>query len=421
MFRKSLILLVIIAAMASFGPPNARAGDLKLTLPRHSELTLVQRLNREGVDAIRKQQYEKAETLFYKAYLFDPGDPFTLNNLGYISELQGQVERAQKFYALSAEQATDAVIDRANAKHLEGKPMRDAFGTLQDAPMQVNRMNVEAIRLLSASRAAEAELLLQKALALDPRNIFTLNNIGVAKEARGDYDEALTYYTAAADSHSTEPVIVTLNRAWRGKPVSIMAADSAKKLRERMQKAASSQAQAALLAVRGVSATNRNDWPAARQDFLKSYSLDPYSAFSLNNIGYLSEMDGDLETAEFFYAKAEKAEDAKVRVGLATRSSAEGKHLLAVAIDSDQKVDGRIIQENQARRRHAGPIELKHRDDTPVVEPTVSPERPQEESQSSVVPSTAGSTLDSSADPSTVTPATVAPSTSPQTAAPPLR
>ena len=401
MFRKPLILLAIIAVMVSFGPPNARARDLKLTLPRHSELTLVQRLNREGVYAIRKQQYEKAETLFYKAYLFDPGDPFTLNNLGYISELQGQLERAQKFYALSSEQATDAVIDRANAKRLEGKPMRDAFGTLQDKPMQVNRINVEAVRLLAAGRASEADLLLQKALALAPRNIFTLNNIGVAKEARGDYDEALTYYMAAADAHSAEPVIVTLNRAWRGKPVSIMAADSAKKLRERMQKAAGSQAQAALLAVRGVSATNRNDWPTARKDFLKSYSLDPYSAFSLNNIGYLSERDGDLETAEFFYARAEKAEDAKVRVGLATRSSAEGKHISAVAVDSDQKVDGRIIQENQARRRHAGPIELKHRDDTPVVEPTVSPDEP----QSSVLPSI----VPSSTAPSTTSPTTASP------------
>jgi Flp pilus assembly protein TadD len=404
MLRKSLILLAIIAVMVSLEPRNAGAKDLKLTLPKHSELTLVQRLNREGVDAVRRRQYEKAETLFYKAYLFDPGDPFTLNNLGYISELQGQLERAQKFYALASEQATDAVIDRANAKRLEGKPMRDAFGSLQDAPMQVNRMNVEAIRLLSAGRAAEADLLLQKALALEPRNTFTMNNIGVAKEARGDYDEALMFYMAAADSRSTEPVIVTLNRAWRGKPVSKMAADSAKKLRERMQSAATAQAQAALLAVRGVSATNRNDWPTARKDFLKSYSLDPYSAFSLNNIGYLSEMDGDLETAEFFYAKAEKADDAKVRVGLASRSSAEGKHLSAVAIDSDQKVDGKIAQENQARRRHAGPIELKHRDDTPVMEPAASPEEPQ-----------------SSVAPSTVDPSTVFPSATSRTTASPTR
>jgi tetratricopeptide (TPR) repeat protein len=181
---------------------------------------------------------------------------------------------------------------------------------------------------------------------------------------------------AAADSHSSEPVVVTLNHDWRGKPVSMMAADSARKLRERMQKAATDQAQAALFAVRGVSATNGNDWPAAKQDFLRSYSLDPNSAFSLNNVGYVAEKEGDLETAQFFYTRAQKAEHANERVGLATRSSAEGKHLSTVIADSDQKVGGEIVQENQARRRQTGPIELKHRDNTPVLEPTVLPTDP---------------------------------------------
>jgi Flp pilus assembly protein TadD len=370
------IVAAIIAVTVGWAPRSAWAGDLKLTLPKRSELTLVQRLNRDGVDALRKQQYEKAETLFYKAYLFDPADPFTLNNLGYISELQGQLDRAQKFYSLASEQASDAVIDRTNTKSLEGKPMRAAFGSLNNVPMQVNRMNVEAIQLLSEGRAPEANLLLQQALALDPRNTFTLNNLGVTSESQGDYEQALTFYMAAADSHSSEPVVVTLNHDWRGKPVSMMAADSARKLRERMQKAATDQAQAALFAVRGVSATNSNDWPAAKQDFLRSYSLDPNSAFSLNNVGYVAEKEGDLETAQFFYTRAQKAEHANERVGLATRSSAEGKHLSTVIADSDQKVGGEIVQENQARRRQTGPIELKHRDNTPVLEPTVLPTDP---------------------------------------------
>jgi Flp pilus assembly protein TadD len=382
MFGKRLCLLAIIAVTVGWTPRNAWAADLKLTVPKRSELTLVQRLNRDGVDAIRKRQYEKAEALFYKAYLFDPGDPFTLNNLGYISELQGQLDRALKFYGLASQQASDAVIDRTNAKRLEGKPMREAFGSLNDGLMQVNRMNVEAIQLLSEGRAPEADLLLQQALAMDPRNTFTLNNLGVARESRGDYEQALTFYAAAADSHSSEQVVVTLNHAWRGKPVSEMAADSARKLRERMQNAATDQAQAALLAVRGVSAMNRNDWPAARQDFLRSYSLDPNSAFSLNNVGYLAEKDGDLETAQYFYVRAQKAEHAKDRVGLATRRSAEGEHLSAVITDSEQEVGDKIVSENRARRREPGPIELKHRDNTPVVEPTVSPKE-----QSSVTPS----------------------------------
>jgi Flp pilus assembly protein TadD len=132
-----------------------------------------------------------------------------------------------------------------------------------------------------------------------------------------------------------------------------------------------------MLTVRGVSATNHNDWHAARQDFLQAYSLNPNNAFSLNNIGYLAEMDGDLETAQLFYERARKAEGAHVRVGLATRRSAEGMNLFAVAADSDQKVDGKIAQEHQARRRLSGPIGLKHRDNTPVVESTPPPQAPQ--------------------------------------------
>lgn len=371
MLGKRLGLLAITAVIVGLGPRIAWAGDLKLTVPKRSQLTLVQRLNRDGVEALRRQQYEKAEGIFLKAYLFDPGDPFTLNNLGYISELQGHLERAQKFYSLASQQASDAIIDRTNVKQLEGKPMREAFGGLNDVPMQVNRINVEAIRLLSESRTPEADLLLQQALVMDPRNVFTLNNLGVAKESGGDYERALSYYRAAADSRSLEPVMVTLNHDWRGKPVSEMAADSARKLRGRMQDAATGQARAALLAVRGVAATNRNDWPAARQDFLQSYALDPSSPFSLNNFGYLAEKDGDLETAQLFYARARRSEHSNDRVGLATRRSAEGKRLLAVVTDSDKKVGDKMSLETQARRQQSGPIELKHRDNTPVVEPAL--------------------------------------------------
>jgi len=371
MFTRQLTAAVVGAILAA--APSVRAGDIKLTLPKRSQLTPVQRLNRDGVDAVRHHQYEKAETLFYRAYLFDPGDPFTLYNLGYISELQGQLERAQTFYKLASEQATDAVIDRTSVDRLQGKPMKAALGGLQDVSMQVNQMNVEAIRLLSRHRAREADEVLQQALRLNARDAFTLNNLGVAKEAEGDYDQAVKYYTAAADSHSTDPVIVTLSREWRGKPLTEMATDSARKLRDKMQVATSTQARAAILTARGVAETNRNDWGDARQDFLKAYSLDPASAFALNNVGYVAEMDGDLETAEFFYERAQKAGDSSARVGIATRRAAEGMNLSAVASESDQSVDQEMVQENQTRRREAEPVGLKHRDNTPVVEPPSPP------------------------------------------------
>jgi Flp pilus assembly protein TadD len=376
MFQTRLRLLAITAVLTAFGIQNAFAGDLKVTLPKHSQLTMVQRLNREGVDLVRKKQYEKAEATFYKAYLYDPTDPFTLNNLGYISELQGQLDRALKLYALAAEQGGEAFIDRSNAQQLVGKPMSAALNGLKDVPMRVNRMNVQAIGFLSENRNYEADVLLQQALALDPQNTFTLNNLGVAKESVGDYEEALKYYRQAAAAHSTEPIVVTMNKAWRGKPVSEMAAKSARELQARLDKVNNDEARAAMLTWRGVSATNRNDWNAARQDFLQAYSLDPKSAFSLNNLGYVSEKDGDLETAQFYYDRAQRADNADARVGLATDGSAEGKRLLAVATDSDQKVDGALDQYQQARRRQAGPIQLNRRANNPGPDSKEAPAAP---------------------------------------------
>jgi Flp pilus assembly protein TadD len=345
----------------------------------------VQRLNREGVDAIDRHQYEKAEAIFYKAYLYDPGDPFTLNNLGYVSELQGELSRAQRFYALASEQGSSALIDLSNSRQLEGKPMSYALTSLKDVPIRVNRMNVEAIELLSQGRSFEADDLLRQALTLEPMNAFTLNNLGVAEEATGDPENALKYYDAAAAFHSSEPIVVSLKRSWRGKPVSEMAAESARALRKKMKTVGNDEARATMLSLRGVAATNRNDWQTAKQDFLQAYSLNPESAFSLNNLGYVAEKDGDLETAEFYYAKARKAEDADARIGLATQRSAEGQQLVTVAADSGHNVDGKLDQYSQSRRQQTGPIELIPRDDGPA-DPTEAPKGPAHVAPSPVAP-----------------------------------
>jgi Flp pilus assembly protein TadD len=375
---KTLLALIAVAVAASaLGTSDAFARDsLRITIAKHSELTPVQRLNREGVSAVQRHQYDKAEALFYKAYLYDPADPFTLNNLGYISELQGQLDRAHKFYALASEQGSSATIDKSNAKNLEGRSMEYAFESLHDVNVRVNRMNVDAITLLSQNRGFEAIALLHETLSLDPQNPFTLNNLGVAHEAIGDYDDALKYYSAAGDLRSSEPVIVTLDRSWRGKSVSAMSAESARRLEERIQKMDSAEAHAVMFTLRGVTAVNKNDWLDAREDFLQAYSLYPASAFSLNNRGYVAEMDGDLETAQFFYDKARQADDSKDLVGLASLQSAEGKSLLTVAADSNQQVDGELDIYSKDRHRQTGPIELVPRVSAPDGVSSVRPETP---------------------------------------------
>ena len=146
-----------------------------------------------------------------------------------------------------------------------------------------------------------------------------------------------------------------------------------------------------MLTARGIFAANENNWLAAKQDFLHAYSLNPTSAFSLNNRGFVAEMDGDLETAQFFYEKARKAGDAGARVGLATLQVAEGHKLLAVAADSDREVDRELGRYSSERHREKGPIELTPRGDSiggdsasPMgkqsssdVPPAVSPSDPQ--------------------------------------------
>ena len=358
---------------------------IRITIPRRAELTPVQRLNREGVDHVLKHRYEKAEALFYKAYLYDPSDPFTLNNLGYVSELQGQVDRAAEYYRLAVEQGCEAVIDRSSEKDLKGKPMMDALGTIKNMPMRINRINIYAMQLLQQNRAFDAEAVLKQTLSLDPNNPFTLNNLGIAEQATGNLEDALKYYEAAARTHSTQQVVVALDKSSRGKPISTLAAESAEKLRARMADMDIHQIRAHMFTVRGVSALNKEDWATARSNFEQAYAADPSSAFTLNNIGYLAERDGDLETAVAYYTRARAAKDAGEAVGMASRSEAEGHRLAEVALQSRQDVYQALKSRTPAPVSPNEPVELIRRDGSPEPPPS-QPDNPEPAPSSAPLP-----------------------------------
>ncbi len=366
---RSLVLIGAAAVLLAGVSAQAQDKSIRIPIPKHSKATPVQQLNRDGVKAIEKHDYEHAKRLFYKAYLIDPNDPFTLNNLGYISELEGNVDRAQRYYSLAAEHGTDATVDASNSASVEGKPVSKVAGNAAETGMEINRLNVSAIGLLLKDRAPEADLMLQKALALDSKNPFTLNNLGYAKEKEGELETAMAYYTGAANIGSSEPVVVTVNREWRGKPISEIAGDNAKKLRKLLKKAETPGARVARLNLDGVSAMNRNDRSAARRFFEQAYQIDPNDSFTLNNMGYLAEMQGDRESADFYYDKAREAKRSNAKVDVATRRDVEGKKIGDVAETTDVQVQQRIEAVRQAREREGGPVELKRRDGTPVTEP----------------------------------------------------
>jgi Flp pilus assembly protein TadD len=367
-FASTILLALILAS------PSAQAGDIHLKLPKRTKPTPVQQLNQQGVKALAKHDMSRAKRAFYKAYLLDPDDPFTLNNLGYVAELDGEIDKAQKFYDFAAASNSNAVVEFSSNPELKGKEVSQVAGNAISAPMQVNRLNVAAMGLMMKDRAPEAEIALRKALGLDPKNPFTLNNLGYALEKEGELEQAAHYYSLAAASGSNEKIVVALNRNWRGRNIVEVAQINAQAATRELSIQGSTEAKVARLNLRGVSALNRNQRAQARQYFEEAYRLDPRNAFSLNNMGYISETEGDRETADYYYERAREANRSGARVALATRKELQGLRLASVADRNQQSVQE--AQEKQLAALHAEggpPLPLRTRDQAVVREPATPP------------------------------------------------
>lgn len=367
------VLALSMGLLMMSGGVAAQAQQLRIPLPKKSKFTPVQQLNRDGVAALKKHDISKAKRLFYKAYLIDPNDPFTLNNLGYVSELEGSRERAERYYDQAKANTSEAVIDRSTSQDAQGKTVANVAGHTAEGPMKVNELNSEALGLLNRDRAPEADVVLQAALKLDPKNPFTLNNMGFAKEKEGELESAIRYYDSSAATGSREPIVIAFNKSWRGKPISEVAQLNADKSRKELSKAQDLQARVARLNLRGVSAMNRNDRKAARDSFEQAYKIDPNNSFALNNMGYLAELQGDTETAQSFYEQAQRAERARQKVMVSTRPEVEGQTVGHVAEQSTTLVESSFEAKAEARRRSGAPPTLRTRDNRIVVEPKTAP------------------------------------------------
>jgi Flp pilus assembly protein TadD len=222
-------------------------------------------------------------------------------------------------------------------------------------------------------RAPEADITLMKAMALEPTNPFTLNNLGYTKEKEGELEQAVRYYQAAANTNSEEPVVVTIKKNWRGRAISRVAGDNAKAAQKVLAASEDTDAKVARFNLRGVSALNRNDRKLARQYFQQAYKLDPENAFTLNNMGYVSELDGDRETADWFYAKAQTGDRSGRKVAVATRRDAEGMPVADVAVTNDQTIGQAQEAAVAAKRRLGGQPALMRRDNSKVVDEGAAP------------------------------------------------
>jgi Flp pilus assembly protein TadD len=372
-FTRHLVVPSLLALSLFGGAISAGAQQVRIPLPKKSKYTPVQALNRDGVAALKKRDIGKAKRLFYKAYLIDPNDPFTLNNLGYVAELEGSLDRAQRYYDQAQANTSEAIVDKSTAEEMQGKTVATVAGRTAEGAMKVNGLNSEALGLLNRDRAPEADVVLQQALKLDPNNPFTLNNMGFAKEKEGELEEAIRYYDRSAATGSREPIVIAFNKNWRGRPISEVAARNADDSRKELSKSQNLQDRVARLNVRGVSAMNRNDRKTARDNFQQAYKLDPNNSFAINNMGYLAELEGDKETAQSFYEQAQRAERARQKVMVSTRPELEGQTSGQVAEQSSSLVESGFAARAAARRRSGAAPALKTRDNRDVVEPKTKP------------------------------------------------
>ena len=368
----SFLRLLVVLAVASV---SAMAGDFRISLPKQAHLTPVQQLNREGVSQARHGHIKKAKQLFVKAYLIDPDDPFTLNNLGYVAELEGDVDRALRYYELAANVPTEAVIDDASNKQFKGQPVSAVFNAAKSSTYAANGANFRALALLGKGRTFEAEDVLRRALRTDPNNPFLLDSLGYVMESEGDIQSALKYYNDAANVHSDERVLLTPNKRWRGKSISEIAARSAAALQEVLNKGEDMNSHVDRLNLRGVVSLNHGDSADAQNFFLQDYHLNPGNAFTLNNIGYVEELQGDRESAQMYYDSARTAEEANQRVTYATRADAEGERLDVLANTSQEDVDATLKAIQQRKRLSRRPLQLMVRNGETVA-PAPAP-RPQ--------------------------------------------
>jgi Flp pilus assembly protein TadD len=375
--RTLVVIPGLLAMQLLAGASQGFAGDLQVPLPQRSLSTPSQKLNRDGVAELRRGHREKAKRLFYRAFLLDPEDPFTLNNLGYVAELEGDADRALRYYALAGRDPTDAVIDQSSEAALKGKPLDEAFHRVQDSDHELSKLNERAIVLLQQAQVFEARNLLQSALPRHPHDPFLLTNLGYALEAVGDNEGALRCYSAAASMHSTQRVVMTPRAKWRGRPISEVAAGDAAAVSEQIARGEGAEAAAARLNLRGVAALNDNNTLVAREFFLQAYQRDAQNAFTLNNLGYIAELTGDRESAEMYYEAARSGRDAHGRVSYATRRDAEGRKIDNLADHNQLDVEATLKAIQETKRRAPRAIELKRRDGTSASnEPDATPVPP---------------------------------------------
>jgi|WetSurMetagenome_2_1015567.scaffolds.fasta_scaffold1572202_1 hypothetical protein len=81
--------------------------------------------SRAALDAQQAGDMEKYKKLVKEAHDLNPEDVFTINNVGTVYEMEGNIVEAKAHFKECMEKAGDLEIGKSAAKEWAGKPLKD--------------------------------------------------------------------------------------------------------------------------------------------------------------------------------------------------------------------------------------------------------------------------------------------------------
>ncbi|WP_197281999.1 tetratricopeptide repeat protein [Dethiosulfatarculus sandiegensis] len=162
----------------------------------------------------RTDNRDKARALLEKNLSLKPDEPDLMVGLAALLEVDGDLKQAEKLLLRASEQESGnaeihfrlgVVLDKLSRKEEAMKSLRKAI-ELDDH--HARALNYVGYTLAEKGEDLdEAELLIRRALAVEPYSGFILDSLGWIYYKRGQYDKALVYLERAALSGEEDSVI----------------------------------------------------------------------------------------------------------------------------------------------------------------------------------------------------------------------
>ena len=171
----------------------------------------VSQLNEEGISQLQAEDYVAAKQRFEAALALEPDNAVTLYNLANAAHLSGDVASAERYYRASLERDLTnpacrhglALLLLQTGRGAEAWQMIEAWRTAQ--PDSADALAEYGWMLRQKGDLPAAQLHLQHALEIDPKNVRALIELGILYETYAYPDRARELYIRALRQDPQQP------------------------------------------------------------------------------------------------------------------------------------------------------------------------------------------------------------------------